>query len=179
MLSAKLAMEFLILTATRSGETRFATWNEIDLDKRVWVIPPERMKMNKPHRVPLSKRALTILQQAQELGGAEGLIFPGMKSDRPLSDNTLSKLLRELGIDCVPHGFRTSFRMWAAEQTNIPREVCEFALAHVVGDEAERAYQRSDLFDKRRKLMDAWDGYLNKQGRGKVVQLREATGGEL
>lgn len=162
-LAGKLAMEFLILTATRSGEARGAKWDEFDLEAKVWTVPAERMKAKKPHRVPLSPRALEILAEAKKLQDRHGFVFPGTKEGKPLSDMTLSKLLRELGIDCVPHGFRSSFRVWAGEQTNIPREVCEFALAHVIKDKAEAAYQRSDLFEKRRKLMDSWAGYLAKQ----------------
>lgn len=168
--STKLALEFLILTASRSGEVRNAEWSEVDGD--VWTVPAERMKQRKPHRVPLSARCLAILAEAKKVGDGSGLIFPSAATGRALSDNTLSKLVRELGIDCVPHGFRSSFRMWAGEKTNIPREVCEFALAHVVGDAAERAYQRSDLFDKRRLLMDQWAQYLEAKG-GEVVHLQE------
>ncbi len=161
-LSSKLALEFLVLTATRSGETRGAVWTEIDIDKAEWVIPSERMKAKRPHRVPLSRRCLDILAQANSLKSNQSeYIFPGSIVGKPLSDMTLSKLLRELSIDAVPHGFRSSFRDWAGEQTTFPREVCEFALAHVIKDKAEAAYARSDLFEKRRKLMDAWSTYIS------------------
>lgn len=161
-LATKLAFEFLVLTATRSGETRGARWSEIDTAKAVWTIPAERMKAKKPHRVPLSPRTLAILNEAKALRRADDLVFPGSKGGRPLSDMTLSKLVKELGIAAVPHGFRSSFRDWAGESTSHPREVVEFALAHVIKDKAEAAYARSDLFDKRRKLMDDWADHLAK-----------------
>ncbi len=154
----KLALEWLVLTAARSSEVRLATWDEIDGD--VWTIPADRMKTKRAHRVPLSDRCVAILKEAKQYRDRSGLLFPGFRQGRPLSDVTLTKLLRELGIDSTAHGFRSSFRQWAAEKTNIAREVCEFALAHVVGDAAERAYQRSDLFDKRRLLMQQWADYL-------------------
>jgi len=160
-LSTKLAMEFLILTATRSGETRGAQWHEFDMQKAEWIIPAERMKAKRPHRVPLSPRCIAILKQAETMRQGDDLVFPGTIKDRPLSDSTLSKLLKELRLDAVPHGLRSSFRDWAGEQTNFPREVCEFALAHVIKDKAEAAYARSDLFDKRRGLMEAWANYLS------------------
>lgn len=157
-LSTRLALEFLILTAARSGEVRLAAWSEIDLAAKVWEIPDERMKMKRPHRVPLSKRALAIVRQAEGLD--PDLLFPGTKLGRPLSDMTLSKLVKELGFDVDVHGFRTSFRTWTQERTNFPNEVAEAALAHLSGDAVERAYARSDLFEKRRKMMEAWAGYL-------------------
>ena len=158
--TTKLAFEFLTLTAARSGEVRGARWDEIDLNARIWTVPHERSKTSRPHRVPLSDRAIEVLRKAAELRNGSVLVFPSARG-LVMSDMTLSKLIKELGIDAVPHGFRSSFRMWAAERTNIPREVCEFALGHVVGDEAERAYQRSDLFDKRRDLMNRWARYLS------------------
>jgi integrase len=169
--SSKLALEFIILTATRSGETRCATWDEFDVEQAEWTIPANRMKAKRPHRVPLSPRCLDILKEAKPLSNGIGYVFPGTKKDKPLSDATLSKLLRELGIDAVPHGFRSSFRDWAGEQTNFPREVCEFALAHVIKDKAEAAYARSDLFEKRRKLMNTWAQYLRFNSE-KVAQFR-------
>ncbi len=156
-MTTKLAFEFLVLTATRSEETRAAQWPEIDVKNAIWTIPGERMKGKKPHRVPLSARCLAILEEAKRYKKVNSdLVFPGTKQDRPLSDMTLSKLVRELGIDAVPHGFRSSFRDWAGEATSHPREVIEFALAHVIKDRAEAAYARSDLFEKRRKIMDDW-----------------------
>jgi integrase len=159
-LSTKLALEFLILTATRSGETRGATWAEVDLGASpCWTIPANRMKAKRDHRIPLSPRAVEILAEAKGLTDGEGLVFPGTKTGKPLSDMTLSKLVKELGFDADVHGFRTSFRTWAQERTNFPREVAEAALAHTIKDKAEAAYARSDMFDKRRKMMDAWGAY--------------------
>ena len=168
--ATKLAIEFLILTAARSGEVREARWDEIDLSAKVWEVPAERMKMKRPHRVPLSPRALAILAEAKALGDGSGLVFPGTKPGRPLSDMTLSKLVKELGFNADVHGFRTSFRTWAQERSNFPREIAEAALAHLSGDAVERAYARSDVFDKRRKMMEAWAGYLG-QEQSKVVRI--------
>lgn len=159
-LATKLALEFLVLTAVRSGEVREARWEEVDMAERVWAIPAERMKMKRPHRVPLAPRALAVLKAAKALDDGSGLIFPGMKRGRPLSDMTLSKLVKGLGFPADVHGFRTSFRTWAQERTNFPREVAEAALAHLSGDAVERAYARSDVFEKRRKMMEAWAAYL-------------------
>ena len=158
--SSKLAFEFLVLTAARSGEVRGATWDEIDMGGAVWTIPAERMKAHREHRVPLSGRAVQILTEAADLCEGTNLLFPGMRPGRPLSENTHSKLLRELGFDAVTHGFRTSFRVWASEQTHTPHAVMEAALAHTIRNQAEAAYARSDLFDKRRELMEAWAEYL-------------------
>lgn len=169
-MATKLALEFLVLTAARSGEVREAVWPEMDLDAAEWTVPAERMKMKRPHRVPLSKRAVAILREAQALGDGVGLVFPGSKKGRPLSDMTLSKLVKELGFPVDVHGFRTSFRTWSQERTTFPREVAEAALAHLSGDAVERAYARSDVFDKRRKMMDAWAAYLA-QPPGNVVRI--------
>lgn len=161
-LSTKRAFEFLVLTATRSGETREARWNEIDLEKKVWTIPASRMKAKKPHRIPLSDRCLTIIEEMKNhRNGDSPLVFPGSKPLKELSDMTLSKLMKDLSIPAVPHGFRSSFRDWAGEQTNYPREVLEFALAHVITDKAEAAYARSDLFEKRQGLMQDWAKYIS------------------
>ena len=161
--ATKLAMEFLVLTASRSGEVREARWDEIDLDALLWEIPASRMKAKRSHRVPLSPRAIAILREAEMLGGQEGFLFPGTKPGKPLSDATLRKLIRELGFNVDIHGFRTSFRTWAQERTNFPREVAEAAMAHTLGDKAEQAYARSDLFEKRRKLMATWADYVAAQ----------------
>ena len=155
----KLALEVLVLTAARSGEVRGAHWIEADLEAATWTVPASRMKMGKPHRVPLATRALEVLAEARELADESGLIFPS-PTGRVLSDNTLSKLCRENDVGCVPHGFRSSFRNWAAECSDAPREVCELALAHVNADRVEAAYMRSDLFERRRRLMDDWAHYL-------------------
>ena len=159
-MSTRLAFEFLVLTAARSGEVRLATWTEIDMDAATWTVPASRMKSGCEHRVPLSDAALDVLRQVRELGSRTGLVFPSVTGNA-LSDSTLSKLLRENGIPAVPHGFRSSFRDWAGEQTSYPRDVCETALAHVNPNKVEAAYARSDLFEKRRDLMTAWARYLN------------------
>ena len=149
--STKLAFEFLVLTATRSGEARGALWSEIDLGNpaipaisATWSIPASRMKAKREHRIPLTARAVEILQVAKALGDGTGLVFPGTKAGKPLSDMTLSKLVKELDFAADIHGFRTSFRTWAQERTNFPREVAEAALAHAIKDKAEAAYARSD-----------------------------------
>ncbi len=156
----KLSLEFLVLTAARSGEVRLAAWEEMDPEARTWVISAGRMKARREHRVPLSGRALAILEEAQPLGRSSGLVFQAA-SGKPLSHTTHGKLLQRLGVDCVPHGFRSSFRDWAAEQTDSPHSVMEAALAHIVSNAVEAAYARSDLFDRRRRLMDEWDAYLS------------------
>ena len=157
--ATKLALEFLTLTACRSGEVRGARWEEIDADSATWTVPASRMKAGLAHRVPLSERALEILDAARELSDGSGLVFPSVRGLQ-LSDSTLSKLLRDLGVPAVPHGMRSSFRDWAAECTDAPREVCELALAHVNSDRVEAAYRRSDLFERRRTLMEDWAAYV-------------------
>ena len=169
-LSTKLALEFLVLTASRSGEARDALWSEIDLAAKVWTIPALRMKAKRAHRVPLSGRAVELLKQARGLSEGDGLVFPGTIKGRPLSDMTLIKLVRELGYPIDIHGFRTSFRTWAQERTTFPREVAEAALAHMAGDAVEQAYARSDLFEKRGKMMEAWAGFTAER-RGEVVRI--------
>ena len=169
-LVTKLAFHFLVLTAARSGEVRGATWDEIDLDNVTWTVPAERMKARREHRVPLSRRALEVLNEAEKLSGNTGLIFPS-PTGRQLPDSNLSKMLRRSGIGSTAHGMRSSFRQWAAERTNSPREVCELALAHVNSDAVEAAYQRSDLFDLRRKLMESWASFLAVK-RGEVRAIR-------
>lgn len=160
--ATKLAFEFLVLTATRSAETREAVWGEFDLDNAIWTIPAARMKAKKAHRIPLSSRSLAILAEAKALKREEGdFVFPGTKDKKPLSDMTLSKLMRDLGIAAVPHGFRSSFRDWAGDTTNHPHQAVEFALAHVIKDKSEAAYVRSDLLERRRPLMDDWQNYIS------------------
>lgn len=148
------ALEFTILTAARSGETRGATWAEIDSDKKIWTIPAGRMKMGKEHRVPLSDAAINILGRQQK-GKPEELIFKAVKGGT-LSDMTLTAVLRRLEIPAVPHGFRSTFRDWAAEHTDYPRDVAEMALAHSIGDKVEAAYRRGDLLEKRTQMMVDW-----------------------
>ncbi|MDE0474517.1 MAG: site-specific integrase, partial [Gammaproteobacteria bacterium] len=154
-----LAFEFLVLTACRSGEVRGARWKEIDLDTREWRIPAERMKTGREHRVPLSTGALAVLRKAQRLADGSGFVFPSARR-RPLSEVAMPTMVRNLGIGAVPHGFRSSFRDWAAECSDAPREVCELALAHVNTNAIEAAYRRTDLFDRRRALMEQWASFL-------------------
>jgi len=154
-----LAFEFLVLTACRSGEVRGARWEEVDLEAREWRIPAARMKTNREHRVPLSSRALAVLEEAQALADGSGVVFPSERG-RALDGAAIVKLVRDLGIGAVPHGFRSSFRDWAAECTDAPREVCELALAHVNSDRVEAAYRRTDLFERRRALMEQWAAFL-------------------
>ena len=161
--AVKLAFEFLVLTAARSAEVRLATWDEIDTAGRVWTISATRMKAKREHRVPLCRRAVEILDAARTLGDGRRLVFP-MRSGKALSASTLPKMLRYYEIAAVPHGFRSSFRDWAAEQTDHPHEVIEAALAHVVQNKVEAAYARSDLFERRRRLMDDWSAYLAGEG---------------
>ena len=156
----KLAFEFLVLTATRSGEVRGAVWREIDRDEGVWTIPAGRTKGNREHRVPLSRSALEILKEAKVLGRGNRLVFPRV-GGKPIGNTAMSELLRGLRIAAVPHGFRSSFRDWAAEETDHPREVAEAALAHKVRNPIEAAYRRTDLFERRRRLMDEWADYLD------------------
>ena len=154
-----LAFEFLVLTACRGAEVRGARWSEIDFEAREWRIPAERMKAGRVHRVPLSARALAVLREASALRDSSQLVFPSV-AGRPLSHGSLAKLMRDLEIPAVPHGFRSSFRDWAAECSDAPREVCELALAHVNSDRVEAAYRRTDLFEKRRQLMEEWAAFL-------------------
>ena len=157
--AVKLAFEFLVLTAARSGEVRLATWDEMDVAGRMWTIAATRMKAKREHRVPLCERALEIVDAARTLGAGNPLVFP-MRSGKPMSMSTLPQMLQHHGIAAVAHGFRSSFRDWAAEETDHPREVIEAALAHVVQNKVEAAYARSDLFERRRRLMDDWATYL-------------------
>ena len=158
--SVKLAFEMLALTACRSGEIRGMTWDEVDLKTATWTVPADRMKAGKLHRVPLSRRVLAILGEAHSLSKGEGLVFPGPRSGSPLSDVTFTRMLWRLGLNFVPHGLRSTFRDWAAEQTDAPHAVMESALAHSVGNATEAAYARSDLFDRRRGLMEKWGDFL-------------------
>ena len=160
----KLAFEFLVLTATRSGEVRRAAWTEIDRDEGVWTIPARRTKGNREHRVPLSRRALEILKEARAVGGVGPFVFPSVRG-KPVGNTAMAELLRRLRIAAVPHGFRSSFRDWAAEETDHPREVAEAALAHKVRNPIEAAYRRTDLFERRRRLMDDWADYLAGESR--------------
>ena len=162
-LVAKRCLRFLVLTAARSGEARGATWDEIDLDGATWTIPASRMKAGLEHRVPLSDQALEVLTLARQLEDGSGICFPSrLRSGRMLSDMTLTKVLRSTGLAdrATVHGFRTSFKTWTMEQTDTPWAVGEAALAHLLGGSVEQAYARSDLFVRRRKLMQQWADYL-------------------
>ena len=149
-----------MLTAARSAEARLATWAEMDTAGRVWTISAERMKAKREHRVPLCRRAVEVLDAARTLGDDNPLVFP-MRSGKTISASTLPKMLQYHRIAAVAHGFRSSFRDWAAEETDHPREVIEAALAHVIQNKVEAAYARSDLFERRRRLMDDWAAYLD------------------
>jgi integrase len=149
-----LALRFLILTAARTGEVILAGWDEVDLAKGVWTVPAKRMKAGREHRVPLNAEAVAILAALPRTGE---WIFPGMKPGKPLSNMSLLQTLKRMKRDdLTAHGFRSSFRDWAAEMTNFPREIIEASLAHTIGSKVEAAYLRTDLFDKRRLLMRAW-----------------------
>ncbi|MDZ7594424.1 MAG: integrase arm-type DNA-binding domain-containing protein [Thiobacillus sp.] len=167
-----LCLEFVTLTACRSGEALQAKWSEIDEEKRVWIIPADRMKVNREHRVPLSDSALAVLAKAKEICQGE-YIFPGVRSGKPMTDMSLSMLVRRMnesrakqglekwvdkrsGGEIVPHGLRSSFRDWAAEATHYPGEMAEMALSHTVGNKVEAAYRRGDMFEKRRQMMADW-----------------------
>ena len=162
---AALALEFAILTAARSGEVRGATWGEIDMTTKVWTVPAARMKAGREHRVPLSPRAVQILEIVRPMANASNnaFVFPAHKPGAPLSDAAFSALLDRMGVlrgSLTPHGFRSSFRDWVGEETDFPRELAEAALAHTVGDAVERAYRRGDALEKRRTLMDAWAEFV-------------------
>jgi integrase len=158
---AARTLEFLILTATRTGEVIGARWEEFDLDKKVWTIPGDRMKAGKEHRVPLSGSALLLIEKmSADRVNDHPFVFPGGRPGKPLSNMAMLKLLGRMGRgDLTAHGFRSSFRDWAAEMTHFPPEVAEMALAHTVSDKVEAAYRRGDLFQKRRELMEAWARY--------------------
>ena len=162
--AVRLAFEFLVLTAARWSEVRWAEWAEIDRKDAVWTVPPARMKARREHRVPLCGRATEILEEARKLGDGSPLVFT-LGGGHPIFDKRLRRLLRKLEIAAVPHGFRSSFRDWVAEETDHPREVVEAALAHVVRNKVEAAYRRTDLFERRRRLMDDWAAYLADKSR--------------
>jgi integrase len=173
------ALEFLAMTASRSGEIRGATWDEIDLEAGLWIIPAERMKMGCEHRVPLTSAAVSLLKSLPRLNGSP-YVFSSTKGGM-ISDMTISAVMRRQGFTdvrtgrtAVPHGLRSTFRDWAAERTEYPREMAEIALAHSVGSEVERAYRRSDMVEKRRGMMAAWDRFLTGQQGAKVVPLERS-----
>jgi len=168
-LSTKLGLEFLILTATRSGEVRNARWDEVN--GSVWTIPAERMKAGVAHRIPLPSRCIEILEEAKTISQGSCFIFEGTKPNKPLSENTFNKLMKELDLEVHAHGFRTSFRTWTQEKTNYPREIAEAALAHSLRDKAEAAYARSDLLEKRAEMMEAWAQFISSEA-SYVINIR-------
>jgi len=166
------ALELMILTATRTSEALGAMWKEIDFKHRIWTIKPERMKSGREHRIPLSPRAVVILEEMAKIKLNE-FVFPGMKQGRPMSDMGIRILLRELRPNITKHGFRSSFRDWAAETTAFPNHVVEMALAHAVGDAVEAAYRRGDLLEKRRNLMEVWAAYCERKPAEVVPLIRQ------
>ncbi|MDP6579647.1 MAG: integrase arm-type DNA-binding domain-containing protein [Vicinamibacterales bacterium] len=169
--TVKLAFEFMILCATRTSETLGASWDEIDREAETWTIPGDRMKAGMEHRVPLAPRCVEILERV-ETDNEGALVFPGRTANRPLSNMAFLMTLRRMHrTDITPHGFRSSFRDWAAEQTNAPRAVCEAALAHTLRDKTEAAYHRTDLFERRRELMESWSAFATTRT-AEVVPIR-------
>ncbi len=167
---AARALAFIVLTATRSSEAREASWSEIDMVEGVWVIPPERMKGGRTHRVPLTPECLSILEKVKPLN-RDGMVFPGMKKGQAISSAALHKYFKGQHPNLTVHGFRSSFRDWCAEMTNYPRELAESALAHALRDKTEAAYQRGDLLERRRKLMEAWAVYCTQSKNGEVLPI--------
>ncbi len=166
----KLAFELTILCATRTSETLRATWSEVDLAAKTWTIPADRMKAGVDHRIPLSPRCVEIFTRAQAIPGGSQFVFPGRFGAKPLSDRTFLMALRRMHRnDITTHGFRSSFRDWAAERTNVPRAVCEAALAHTLRDKTEAAYHRTDLFERRRELMESWSAFATAKTADVVV----------
>jgi len=173
---AALALEFTILTAARSGEVYGARWSEIDISAKVWTVPAGRMKAAREHRIPLSDRALAILEKLSEARTGD-LVFPGQRAGKPLSAMAMQMVLRRMKLDGVTvHGFRSAFRDWAGNETHFPREIAEAALAHVIGDKAEQAYRRGDALEKRRGLMEAWANYCEPKADLNVVSLKQRKG---
>ena len=170
----RLALEAVILTAARSGEVRLATWDELDLDAATWTVPAERMKAGREHVVPLSASALALFERMRAHRRDDtdtALIFPGVNRGKPLSDMTLTKAMRDMGRAETPHGFRSTFRDWVAEQTTWPADLAEAALAHVVSDKTVAAYQRGSMLKKRRELMAAWADYCKDASGSKIIRL--------
>ena len=169
------ALEFAILTAARTGEVIGARWDEINVAERLWIVPADRMKAGKEHRAPLSDAALAIVERMAAIRQGDHL-FPGGKTERPISNMAMLMLLRRMGRDdLTAHGFRSTFRDWAAEATNFPAEVAEMALAHTVGDKLEAAYRRGDLFEKRREIMAAWANFIERDDRNANVVLMQIS----
>ena len=170
--ASRLAFEFLLLTVARTSEVLLATWSEVDLETRTWTIPGARMKSGRAHSVPLAPRVLEILHRAKGLSDGGPYVFPGRAPTKPLWNMVLLILLRRLQRDHLTvHGFRSTFRDWAAERTNVPRAVCEAVLGHTLRDKAEAAYNRTDLFARRRELMTTWAAFATAQG-ADMVSMR-------
>jgi integrase len=168
---AAMALEFLILTAARAGEVLGAKWSEIDLEGKVWVVPATRMKAGREHRIPLSGRAIEILERMAEIRIGD-LVFAGQRRGRPLSHSSLARLCP---ASATAHGFRSAFRDWCGEETSFPREIAEQALAHATGGAVEQAYRRGDALEKRRALMQAWAQFCEPGASGSVVIMRKAN----
>lgn len=168
----RLALEAVILTAARSGEVRMMEWAELNLEAGLWTVPAERMKAGREHVVPLPAQAVAFFERMKaHKRGDSDFVFPGNKRGKPLSDMTLTKALRDMGVDAVPHGFRSTFRDWVAEQTHWSAELAEAALAHVINDKTVAAYQRGSMLEKRAQLMASWADYCAGMGDGNVVRL--------
>jgi len=176
---AKLAFEFLILTAARTSEAIQATWAEIDLVAKLWTVPADRMKAKRVHRVPLSNRCIEILAEAKKLSDKSDFVFPGRSLKLPLSNMTLLTILRRMKVDATTHGFRSSFRDWAAEKTSFPRELAEMALAHTIENKVEAAYRRGDLLEKRAEMMQEWANFLQVGKRGGFAGAEEGVEGNV
>ena len=171
--TAALALEFCILTATRSGETLGARWAEIDLAAKVWTVPAARMKAARAHRIPLPDRAMQIIEKLLKARSSD-FVFPGQRADKPLSNMAMEMVLRRMKLENVTvHGFRSAFRDWAGNETSFPREIAEAALAHVIGDKAEQAYRRGDALEKRRALMAAWAQHCEQDAADNVVVMKK------
>lgn len=166
---ARLAFEFLILTAARTGEVLGAEWREVNEAEALWTVPAARMKAGREHRVPLSQRALTILARAKTLAPESTLLFPGRKTGKPMSNMVFLMALRRMEVPITAHGFRSSFRDWASEATNLAREVAEMALAHTIENKVEAAYRRGDLLEKRRDMMEQWAGFVSVNSTAKAI----------
>lgn len=171
---AARALEFAILTAARSGEVRGMQWEELDRATKTWTVPAARMKAGKEHRVPLSDKAMAIINTRPTIEGND-FVFASPRGNQ-LSDMSLTEVMRRMNIDAVPHGFRSTFRDWAAERTNYPREVAEMALAHTIENKVEAAYRRGDLFEKRRRMMEDWAAHCDHaEGQGKVIPINKSN----
>ena len=172
VVSGRLAFDVLILSASRTGEVLQAKWNEIDLKAKIWIIPADRMKAKRAHRVPLTARCIEILEAAKKITDGGDYVFPGLRAKLQLSNTVFHRTLKRMERSgLTPHGFRSSFRDWAQERTNHGHRTIESCLAHVVPDKTEAAYLRTDSFEKRRELMSAWERFCTAKVSEKVVQI--------